>query len=840
MGLRDSLKKVEKNAVRPGGRLKRIRKSAMWMAPAFLVMSYHPGLAQNAAQRAALARMMQPQANTAPASGVEATSVPLNQPGGLAFDAAGNLYIADTNDNIVHEVNLSGIISTVAGDGEQGFGGDGGAATSALLDSPAGVAVDASGNIYIADTHNNRIREVSSGVIHTIAGTGAAGFSGDGGAAASASLNYPTSVAADASGNVYIADTNNSRIREIVGGVIGTRAGNGQQTYSGDGGPATAAGLDSPNGVAVDASFNLYIADTHNQRVRMVANTTGIVTTIAGTGAKAFTGDGAASGAALARPRGVAVDASGTLYVADSDNDRVRTISGDNITTVAGDGTEGDSGDSGPSTQASLDTPRAVAASGGATVFSDTLNNRVRAVNAGVIDTIAGLAPTTAESLTLGSEISIVYGTGSLTATFSNNGVTGAGLVTFYDGTGAGPATIGSTSLTSNSATVSTATLSAGTHSIVASYAGDANNPAIVSGVYVLTIAPAQLTAIAGSVNLLYGQAIPTLTGTLTGVLAQDSGNVTAVFTTRATNTSAPGTYPISVALSGSAAGNYAVTMGSSYGSLVIAQAPSATTFKLSNATPIFGTSVTLTAAVASTTSGTPSGTVNFYNGATLLNSTPAPLNAGVAAISITTLPVGTLGLTAVYSGSTDFSASTSSLVTGQDLSPDFTIATTPATQIVVPTQGVSYAVTLTPLNPTFLYPVSLSASGLPGGVTATFTPSSIAAGTGTSTVTLTLDSNAQASLQRSRRPFHAPGLPTVLALLSLPLAFNRRFRKSCIKLSGKSTLLIALLALAVVSAISGCGGGGFFGQSSASYTVTVTAVSGPATHSSTVTLTVQ
>ena len=820
--------------------MKRIRKSAMWMAPAFLVMTCRSGLAQNDAQRAALAHLMQPHANTAPASGVEATSVPLYQPGGLAFDATGNLYIADTNDNIVREVNLSGIISTVAGNGEQGFAGDGGASTSALLDSPAGVAVDTSGNIYIADTHNNRIREVSSGVIETIAGTGTAGFSGDGGAAASAALDYPTAVAVDAKGNVYIADTNNSRIREIVGGVIGTIAGNGQQSYSGDGGPATAAGLDSPNGVAVDASFNFYVGDTHNQRVRVVAHTTGIVTTIAGTGAKAFTGDGAASGAALARPRGVAVDASGTLYVADSDNDRVRTISGANITTVAGNGTEGDSGDSGPSTDASLDTPRAVAASGGATVFSDTLNNRVREVNAGVIDTIAGLAPTTAESLTLGSEISIVYGTGSLTATFSNNGSTGAGLVTFYDGSGASPANIGSTSLTSNSASISTATLSAGTHSIVASYAGDANDPAVVSGVYVLTIAPAQLTAVAGAVDLLYGQTIPTLSGTLTGVLAQDSRNVTAVFTTNATSASVPGIYPISVALSGSAAGNYAVTMGSGYGSLVIAHASSATTLALSNATPIFGTSVALTATVVSATSGTPSGTVNFYNGVTLLNSTPAPLSAGVAAISIATLPVGTLSLTAIYSGSTDFLASTSSPVAGQDLSPDFTIATTPATQTVVPTQSVNYTVTLTPVNPTFLYPVSLSASGLPSGVTATFTPSSIATGAGTSAVTLALNANAQASLQRSRQPIQMPGLPAALALLLLPLLFNQRFRKSCTKLSGKSTLLIALLALAVVSAISGCGGGGFFGQSPAAYTVTVTAVSGPATHSSTVTLTVQ
>ena len=189
-------------------------------------------LAQNAAQRAALAQLGRGHANAVPyggGSGVEAISVPLDQPGGVAFDATGDLYIADTGNHVVREVNLLGVITTVAGTGGQGFSGDGGAATSALLDSPAGVAVDSTGNIYIADTNNNRIREVSGGVIATIAGTGAAGFAGDGGAATSAQLDHPLGVAVDSNGNVYIADTGNSRIREIAGGSIATVAGNGQQ-----------------------------------------------------------------------------------------------------------------------------------------------------------------------------------------------------------------------------------------------------------------------------------------------------------------------------------------------------------------------------------------------------------------------------------------------------------------------------------------------------------------------------------------------------------------------------------------------------------------------------------
>ena len=222
----------------------------------------------------------------APVNGVQATTVPLSLPGGLAYDSLGNLYIAATNDHVVRVVSPTGVINTYAGAGAQGYSGDGGAATSAQLDSPAGIAVDSSNNVYIADTHNNRIREVlaSTGAINTIAGTGAAGFAGDGAAATAALLNYPTSVAVDSAGNVYIADTHNHRIREIKSGTISTVAGDGEQFYSGDGGLATAAGLDSPNGVAVDSAFNIYIGDTHNQRVRLVTFSTGTITTLAGTG----------------------------------------------------------------------------------------------------------------------------------------------------------------------------------------------------------------------------------------------------------------------------------------------------------------------------------------------------------------------------------------------------------------------------------------------------------------------------------------------------------------------------------------------------------------------------
>jgi sugar lactone lactonase YvrE len=771
---------------------------------------------------------------------VEAISVPLDKPGGLAFDTAGNLYIADTGDNMVREVNVDGVISTVAGDGEQGFGGDGGAATSALLDAPIAVAVDLNGNIYIADKHNNRIREVSGGVIATIAGTGVAGFSGDGGAATSAMLAGPSAIAIDSKGNIYIADSDNHRIREIIGTTISTVAGDGEQLYSGDGGLATAAGLDSPDGVAVDATFNIYIGDTHNQRVRLVTIATGIITTLAGTGVKGFTADGPAAAAALARPSGVSVDTNGNVYVADSDNNRIRTIAGGNVTTLAGSGTEGFSGDSGPATSASLDTPRAVTFTGTEVAFADTENNVIRIVDNGIVHTIGGQPPQQ-ESIVISGPLTVVYGTGTLTATFSNGGQTATGLVTFYDGEGTSPANIGSASLSGNTASISTSLLSAGTHYIVASYAGDANDAAINSGVYVYVVTPAPLTALANAVSLLYGQAIPTLTGTLTGVLPQDAGKVTAAFSTTATITSAPGTYPIAVQLTGSAAGNYTVALGAGSGSVTIGLAPTTTTLTSSIGSPISGTSFTLTATVASTTSGTPAGTVNFFNGTTQLNTTPVALSGGVATFAVSSLPVGTISLVAVYSGNVDYATSTSAPLTGSVLSPDFTIAASPSAQTVLPSNSVNYTITLAPVNSTFVFPVSLSATGLPAGATATFAPSSVAAGAGSSTVVMTVAAGAQAELHKNSRPLGRLVSSTALALLMLPLLFGRRARKTAARLSRTGRVLIALLALVVLGAMTGCGStSGFFAQQQQSYTVTVTGTSDGLSHSATVTLTVE
>jgi sugar lactone lactonase YvrE len=319
-----------------------------------------------------------------------ATHASLNYPDGLAVDSSGNLFIVDTWDARVRKVDAAGTITTVAGNGVTGYSGDGGPATGAQINQATAIAVDAAGDLYIADTGNQRIRKVSAnGTITTVAGNGTAGYSGDGGPAAVASLNSPGGVAIDAGGNLYIADMSNNRIRVVnQRGIIGTVAGNGVAGFAGDGGAATSAALNAPNGVTFDRSGILYIADRGNQRIRSVSG--GIIRTFAGE----FHGDGAPGVfAQLIAPSAVTQDKSGNLYATDAGGNSVRKIAPDGtITTLAGTGAAGSAGDGGPAIAAQLNQPGGIAVDASGAVFiADTGNNRIRKVSTGgTITTVQG------------------------------------------------------------------------------------------------------------------------------------------------------------------------------------------------------------------------------------------------------------------------------------------------------------------------------------------------------------------------------------------------------------------------------------------------------------------
>lgn len=313
-----------------------------------------------------------------------ATSIELSSPRGVTTDSIGNMYFSDSGNFRLCKVTAEGILTTIAGKGISGFSGDGGPAVDAKLMSPGGTAIDTLGNLYFTESVINRIRKISvSGIITTIAGNGLTGFVGDGGPATSATLSAPQSVAVDAAGNLYIADSGNNRIRKVnAAGIISTVAGNGMVGWSGDGGPATEAQLSNPQGVAVDAEGNIYIADYSNNRIRKV-NSEGIISTIAGNGSVGFDGDdGPAIEASLETPQSVWADEAGNVFISDVGNDRVRKIDANGIiSTIAGTGNLGYNDDGVPATEADLYYPLDVTVDPeGNLFFADVGNHRIRKV----------------------------------------------------------------------------------------------------------------------------------------------------------------------------------------------------------------------------------------------------------------------------------------------------------------------------------------------------------------------------------------------------------------------------------------------------------------------------
>jgi uncharacterized protein (TIGR03437 family) len=371
-------------------------------------------------------------------NGQPATSAFLNGPSGVAVDSAGNVYISDTYDNMVRKVALTGIITALAGTGSAGFSGDGSSALNAQLHAPGALSVDAAGNVYIADTLNNRVRKVSTaGIITTVAGSSNTLSSGigDGGSATSAVLSVPRGIVVDSSGNLYIADSGNRRVRKVdVNGTITTFAGTGYTGSIGsvgDGGAPTSATL-TPAGLALDSAGHMYIADYADNLIREISNN--VITSIAGTGTSGYYGDGStATDAYLSQPQSVAVDSSGHVFVADTGNQVIREVSGGVINTVAGNGGVGSYGDGGPAGAATLDSPVAIALSGTGLIYicnsspNGYKDARIRLLTpaSGSVPSIAtnGIVPvySTSTSITPGSWISI-YGSNLAAGTTVWNG----------------------------------------------------------------------------------------------------------------------------------------------------------------------------------------------------------------------------------------------------------------------------------------------------------------------------------------------------------------------------------------------------------------------------------
>ncbi|MDQ3944370.1 MAG: hypothetical protein M3357_04320 [Actinomycetota bacterium] len=338
--------------------------------------------------------------------GGPAADAQMHEPRMMTFAPSGDMYIADTFNHLIRKVDSAGTITTMAGkftgfvprdeaDCVENFGGDGGPATDATLSCPHGVAVDAAGNVYIADSANHAIRRVDpAGAIVTVAGAGGtAGDSGDGGAGTDARIQGPKGIVLDGRGGLLIADSGNDRVKrlDLASGVITLVAGTGNPGGAGDGGPATEADLVEPRTLAVGPDGSIYIAEPKVHRVRRV-DADGVITTFAGTGRAGFSGDGGPAGRAqLDFPRGVGTDAAGNVFIADSLNQRIRRVdSTGTIATVAGRGkacyfsASNNCGDGGPPLEAGFATPRAVEATPTGDLYvADTFNERIRRVTLG-------------------------------------------------------------------------------------------------------------------------------------------------------------------------------------------------------------------------------------------------------------------------------------------------------------------------------------------------------------------------------------------------------------------------------------------------------------------------
>ncbi len=771
----------------------------------------------------------------------QAQSNALLWPSAIAYDPAGNLYIADSGRHQVFEATLGGTLLVFAGSGTQGFAGDGGLAKAAQLNGPQGIAVGVDGTVYIADTGNARIRAVAGGNIRTLAGTGQQSYGGDGGAPASASFRMPATLALDGKGGLLVCDPADHRIRRVglqAGGLVSTVAGTGVQGYSGDGGAATAAKLDSPEGIAVASDGRVFLSDTHNQRIRIVS-IAGTISTFAGNGTRGSGGDGGPPGSAqFTDPRGLALAEDGTLWIGDAGDRRVRQVSpGGVMTTLAGSGIEGSGADGDALAATLFRTPRALAASSfNQPVVADTLNGTVRVLTAmnSLFEPAALMAGRAASSVGASLPSTQVYGALSASITVGGPVGTPQGTVAITE---AG-STLTSAALHNGNATLGGWIASAGSHTLLATYDGDGLNAAASSRPLALVVTPLAITAVANSASAVYGEGNPALTGSLQGVLSADVGQVNVVFTATAGALAPVGTYPIAATLTGSKSGNYLVSLGANSGTLQITPAGSSTLLP-AIAAGYAGLPLRLTANVASSTRGQPTGTVQFFDGGTVV-ATGTLVNGSASGVDVAPSS-GIHSLTAVYSGDANFLPSSSVIQSATvGTLPDFALSCSGGSSATaLAGANATYQLLVAASPAPFTGDVTLSVGGLPTGATATFSPVQVVPGTGAASVTLTVTTPAvQATLRPNLWPNRRPAVWFgCLGLVGLLGLWRRRRCR------------VALSLLAACFVLAGCGArtvaDGTAGVTSRTYSLTITGTStnllgGIVTHSTDATLTVQ
>jgi sugar lactone lactonase YvrE len=716
------------------------------------------------------------------------STVEVNTPSGIAIDGAGNILFSDTGNHVVREISsATGILTTIAGTGTRGFSGDGAAATSAQLHAPAGVAVDLSGNVFIADSNNNRIRVVcagsssvlgvacSAGNIVTVAGSSATSPLGDGSSAIAAALNGPYAIALDAAGNLYIADSANHRIRAVcagsgplpgvacpAAGVINTVAGNGTDAFGGDQGPAIDAELYAPSGVAVDPAGNLYIADTQNFRIRKVT-AGGTISTIAGTGLGSYGGDnGPATSASISGPYGLTLDGNGDLFIAEYLGNRVREIQSN--LSLAHFATPVRQGSSSPTmnitvendgagtldltaiqagTNAALDPAATTCAAGqplsvdaqcvvGA-VFSPAAtpaltSNQSESGNINLTDeTTAGIAGSNSPLVIQVSGTATPVNSTSIALTSSVNpssfgqSVTFSAAVTTGQGTGALTGTVnfynGTTKLqsgvalnSSGVATFSIPSLPVGANSITATYNEDGKDQlhfGSTSSPLSQMVQESTAVSLTSSANPSALNTAVTFTATIStpggGGVAPDgtvnffdgvnligSATVSAGAASFSTSNLSDGQHPITAVYSGDAATYINGSTSSVLKQDVLAATSVALTAAPAN-TSVYGTSVTFTASVTGSATATPTGTVKFSDGSTQLG-TATLSSAGVATFTTSSLNAGAHSIVAAYLGDVHSGPGISVPVT-------YTVTQTPTTTTLAasPTTGIAgKAITLT------------------------------------------------------------------------------------------------------------------------------------------------